>query len=47
MLKGLKYALVNRKISNSYRDSSVQFKMPLSSVAILLSSTNIKAAKSF
>jgi len=47
MLKGLKYALVNRKISNSYRDSSVQFKIPLSSVAILLSSTNIKAAKSF
>ncbi len=43
MLKGLKYSLVERKISNSKRNSSSQFKMPISSAAIVLGSTNIKA----
>lgn len=43
MIKGLKRSLVNRRISNSNRDSSVQFKMPIISAAVLLSSANINA----
>ncbi len=42
MIKVLKRSLAKRRISNSNRDSSVEFKMPVTSAAVLLNSVNIK-----
>ena len=43
MIKGLKLFLAQRRISNSNKSSSGELKMPISSAAIVLDSSNIQA----
>jgi len=43
MIKGIKLALAKRRISNSNKSFSGELKMPITSVAILLDSVNIKS----